>query len=133
MAAVAAIGVDDDFAARQSGIAHRAADHESAGGIDVVFHARRIVEPFRHDGLDDLFHDVSLDLLVRHVGTVLGGDDDGVDPDRASVPVLDGHLGFAVGTDPGKDVLFADFSQPLGQPCARTIGIGMSSVVSLVA
>ena len=48
MAAVSAVGVDDDFAAGEAGITHRAADHESAGRIDVVLHARRIVEPFRH-------------------------------------------------------------------------------------
>ena len=116
MAAVAAIGVDDDLAARQSGVAHRTADHEAAGGIDVVFDARRIVESFRHHGLDDLLHDVALDLLVRHVGAVLRRDDDGVDPHRFSVPVLHGHLGFSIGTDPRQDVLFPDFSQPFGEP-----------------
>ena len=116
MAAVTAIGVDDDLAACQSGVAHRTADHEAAGGIDVVFHACRVVEPFRHHGPDDFLHDVALDLLVRHVGAVLRRHDDGVDPHRFSVPVFHGHLGFSIGTDPGQDVLFPDFCQSLGEP-----------------
>ena len=36
VAAPAAVGVDDDLASGQSAIAVRAADHEPAGGIDVV-------------------------------------------------------------------------------------------------
>src|SRR5215831_16724904 len=108
MTAVAAIGVDDDLTARQSGVAHWTADHEAAGGVDVVFDARRVVESFRHHGLDHLLHDVALDLLTRHVGAVLGRDDDGVDPHRFSVPVLYSHLGFSIGTDPRQDVLFPD-------------------------
>src|SRR5438445_6066484 len=100
MAAVAAIGVDDDLATRQSGVAHRTADHEAAGGIDVVFHARRVVEPFRHHGLDDFLHDVALDLLVPHVGAVLRRDNHGVDSHRFYVLVFHGHLSFSIGTDP---------------------------------
>src|SRR5580765_4978574 len=101
MAAVTAICVDDDLAARQSSVAHRTAHHEAARGIDVVFHARRVVEPFRHHGLDDFLHNVALYLLVRHVWAVLCRDDDSVDPYWFSVPVLHGHLRFSVGTDPG--------------------------------
>ena len=55
---------------------------------------------------------LALDLFVRDVGTVLGRNHDGIDPDRFPVAVLDGHLRFAVGTDPGKDVFLAHFRQP---------------------
>ena len=115
MAAVTAIGIDDDFAACQSSVAHRTADHEATGRIDVVLHARRVVEAFRHHGLDDLLHDIALDLLVRHVRTVLGRDDDGVDPHRFSVSVFHGHLRLSIGTDPGQDFLFPNLGQPFGQ------------------
>ena len=37
----AAVGVDDDLAAGQAGVAHRAADHELAGRVDVDEVARR--------------------------------------------------------------------------------------------
>ena len=58
---------------------------------------------------------LSFDLLVRDVGAVLGGDDDGIDADRSPVAVFDGHLRFAVGTDPGKDLFLAHFGQPARQ------------------
>src|SRR5579862_9828748 len=43
MTAHAAVGVDDDLAAGEAGIAHRSADDEAAGGIDVVL--GMLVEP----------------------------------------------------------------------------------------
>src|SRR6476661_9215250 len=77
----AAIGVDDDFAARQSRIAHGAARYEPAGRIDIVLHADWIEDPLRHDGLDDLFNNLTLDFLAADVGAMLGGDDNRVDSD----------------------------------------------------
>ena len=133
MTAVPAVRVYDDLTAGEACIAHRAADDESTGRIDVVLHAGRIIEALRHDRLDNFFHDASFDLFVRDVGTVLGGNHDGIDPDRFPVAVLDGHLRFTVGTDPGKDVFLAHSASRRVSLCARTIGIGMSSVVSFVA
>ena len=48
---------------------------------------------------------------------VLGGDDDGVEPDRAVVAVvLDGDLGLAVGAQVGHVAVLADRGEPLGEP-----------------
>src|SRR6476619_1141691 len=71
MAAVSAVRVDDDLAAGEAGIAHRPADDEPSGRIDMVLDAGRIIAAIRHDRLDDLFHDASFDLLGRDVRTVL--------------------------------------------------------------
>ena len=53
MARVAAVGVDNDFAASQSGVAERAADDEAARGVDeeLGFLGQKV---FRHHGLHDL-------------------------------------------------------------------------------
>jgi hypothetical protein len=53
----AAIGVDDDLAAGQAGVAVRAADDELAGRVDVpvaVVGNRQIAKRFADIGLDDL-------------------------------------------------------------------------------
>src|SRR5438477_198514 len=51
MPAEAAVGVDDDLAAGQSAIAHRPADHEAAGRVDVK--GGMLVEILRrHDARD---------------------------------------------------------------------------------
>ena len=56
MTAVAAVGIDDDLAAGQAGVAHGTADNETAGGIDVDLGV--LVEHIgRNDGLDDFFDD----------------------------------------------------------------------------
>src|ERR1044072_6546142 len=116
MAAMAAIGVDDDLAARQPGVTHRTSDYEAAGGIDMMFHACRIIETFGHYGLDDFIDDVTLDLFVRHVRAVLCRDDDGIDAHRFSIPIFHGHLRFSIGSYPGEDILFPDLRQSLVDP-----------------
>ena len=56
------------------------------------------------DGLDDVLHEVSVDLVVGDVGGVLGGDEDGVHADgNHGTPVLlvlYGHLRLAVWPQP---------------------------------
>ena len=58
-----------------------------------------------HHGLDDVLHEVLVDLVIGHVWGVLGGDEDGVHPLRHHGPiillVLHCHLGLAVGPQPG--------------------------------
>src|SRR6185437_16682059 len=50
---IAAIGVNDDFAAGEAAISNRTADYEPAGGIDVVLGA--LVDPLRRqNGFEDL-------------------------------------------------------------------------------
>ena len=74
------VGVDDDLASGEPRVAVRAADHEPARGVEVE--DRVGVEVLgRDDGLDHVLLEVLGDLLVGHVGAVLGGDEDGVDAD----------------------------------------------------
>src|SRR5262249_27704238 len=108
VAAVAAVGVHDDLAAGQPGVAHGAADHEPAGGVDVVLGA--LVE---HGGgnyrADDMFQNGVAQVVVRHRVAVLGGDDHRVHAGRLAVAVLHGHLGLAVGPEKVDFLGFADF------------------------
>ena len=62
VAAVAAVGVDDDLAAREAGVALRPADDEAAGRVDEELGV--LVEQRRRDHrLDDLLEDVLADRL----------------------------------------------------------------------
>ena len=65
-----------------AGIAVRPADHELAGGVDVIGD-RSINQLGRQHGIDDFLLDAIDDLGVSDVGMVLRRDDHGVDPDRA--------------------------------------------------
>ena len=75
----AAVGVDDDLAAGEAGVAVGAADLEAAGRVDVV--DGLVAEQLgRHDLGDDALHiSVQLGLLLALVVArlVLGRDDDG--------------------------------------------------------
>src|SRR5579862_4851894 len=92
----AAVGVDDDLAAGDAGIAMWTANDEAARRIDVDL--RVLVH---HRGWDDLvdqaLRQILRDLLVADRLAVLRRDDDGVDAHRFVAVVLDGDLGFAVG------------------------------------
>lgn len=64
-----------------------------------------------HDGLDDVLHEVSVDLVVGDVGRVLCGDEDGVHADggqgAALLLVLHCHLGLAVWPQPADCAVLA--------------------------
>ena len=111
----AAVGVDDDLAAGEAGVAVRAADHEAAGRVDqdarLRVHQRR-----RDDLLDDVLGDVGAELLGRDLVAVLRRDDHGVDADRRVAVVLDADLGLAVRPEVGRAALAARLRQPLAQP-----------------
>ena len=101
MTAHAAVRIDDDLATGKTGVAHWSADDEAAGRVDVVLGV--FVQQFGgEDSLDDVLQDVSAELLVRNILSMLAGDDDGIDADRLAVGVvLDRDLALAVG-DGGK-------------------------------
>ena len=111
----AAIGIDDDLAASQSGVAHGAADDEASGRIDVVLGV--LVQHF--GGKRSLNHElenVAAQFVVADRLGVLGGDDDRIDADRLVVlVVLHGDLGLAVGPEVGKGATLADFRKALAQ------------------
>ena len=68
-----------------------------------------LVQQLRRDnGLDDTFHDVVLDLLIRRLGIVLGRHDHGVDAHGLPVAVLHRHLGLAIGAQVREQLLLAD-------------------------
>ncbi len=67
----AAVGVDDDLATGQTAVAHRAADDELAGRVDVVLGGG--VQQFGRDHLfDDLFHHRFAQVRLADVRVVLG-------------------------------------------------------------
>ena len=115
MRGAAAVGVDDDLAAGQAGVALRAADDEAAGGVDVVL--RILVEQLRgDDGLDDQLDHVAADRLERGLRRVLRGDDDRVDAHRAArLVVFDGDLGLSVGAEIIDQAALAHLGEALGQ------------------
>src|SRR4051812_33361994 len=68
----AAVGIDDDLAAGQAGIALRTADDETTGRVDEKFSL--IIEQVRRQDLFDDFSDAEVaNLAVLHVCAVLGG------------------------------------------------------------
>ncbi len=83
MAAHAAVGVDDDLAAGEAGVAHRAADDEAAGRVDVGTWSSLSSKLGRHDLLDHVLAGRTRAALSSEtLGAVLGADDDGVDGGR---------------------------------------------------
>ena len=112
MGALAAVGVDDDFATRQARIAVRTTDDEFSRGIDFVIDfsleqcEHLFVALLLDAGYEDV-DDVVLDLrqhglVVVHELVVLGRDHDGVNALwHALVAVLDGHLALRVGPEVG--------------------------------
>ena len=119
MAAHAAVGVDDDLAAGEAGVAHRPADHEAAGRVDeelgLVGDQRG-----RQHRTHDLLHHRLFERLVLDVFAVLGGDDDRVDAERTIVAgVANRNLALAVGAQEVDHALLAHVGQLLRQLVRR--------------
>lgn len=121
------VSVDDDLSAGEAGVTVGSADDEAAGGVDVV--DGLLIEVLGgDDGLDDVLHDVLVNLLVGDVGLVLGGDDDGVDADgdHAAVLllVLDGDLGLTIGAQPLEGSILANVGETLAEAGGEEVGEG---------
>lgn len=121
------VGVDDDLSAGEAGVTVGSADDEAAGGVDVV--DGLLIEVLGGDDrLDDVLHDVLVNLLVGDVGLVLGGDDDGVDADgdHAAVLllVLDGDLGLTIGAQPLEGSILANVGKTLAEAGGEEVGEG---------
>src|ERR1043166_4342799 len=92
---VTTVGIDDDLASGQTGIALRAASHETARRVDVIL--RIFIEQFRRDGvLDDFLFDLGTQLFVADVCVVLRRNDDGFEAERPAIAILDRHLRFSI-------------------------------------
>ena len=62
----AAVSVDDDLAPGQTGVAHRSADNEAPGRVDVVLGVR--IQQFgRNDGLNHILQNVGAQLIVANL------------------------------------------------------------------
>src|SRR6266436_10175393 len=93
----AAIGIDDDLASGQAGIAVGAADVEFAGGIDVP--DGLAVDPAFRERLTHIGLDALADLVRRHVlDQMLMRDHDLAHADRLAVLVLHGDLALGIRT-----------------------------------
>ncbi|KAL7119892.1 hypothetical protein ACP275_02G089700 [Erythranthe tilingii] len=108
------VGVDDDLTPGKPSVTVRPADHEPARRVEVE--DRLLVEVLLgDDGLDDVLLQILGNLVVGHSLVVLGGDEDGVDPDgdhsTVLVEVLDGDLGLAVGPQPGAGAVFTHLGE----------------------
>ena len=102
----AAVGVYDDFAAGEAGIALGSSDDELAGGVDEVLGLGG--EEFGGKSFfDDVFDEEFFDGAAGGACGVLGGDDHTGDFNGAAVLVADGDLGFRVGPQPRGGAGFA--------------------------
>ena len=118
MRAVAAVGVDDDLAARETAVTLRTAHHEATRRVDEELGAD---EPFGRnhrtdDFFDDGFREFGLHLLaVGHFWGVLRGDHDRVAADGLAVDVAQRDLALGVGTQEGKRAVAAHDALALHQ------------------
>ena len=119
----AAVGVDDDLPAGQARVAHRPADHELAGRVDVdevlLLEPLLVVERVRQDRVQDVLDQVRLDqrLGVEPVA-VLRRDEDALDLDRPLAAVLvdlvaNRHLRLPVRPQVREHVGLAHLGEPL--------------------
>src|SRR5579859_4845275 len=117
-----AVGVHDDFASGQPGIAHRAANYKPSGRIDVVLGVG--IEQMRGNGrLDHVLQNVGAQGLVVHGFGVLRGYDDRIHALWLVVCVVfNRYLGFAVRPQVGKHSIFADLRKALREPVGERDG-----------
>ncbi len=143
VARVAAVGVDDDLAAGQPGVTHRAADDEAAGGVDQEPHVGDVDAELGHLRVDHVLADVGGEQAVEvDVRGVLAGHHDGVQPHGLVAVVLDGDLGLAVRPQVGQHACLAHVGEPPREPVCegdrqrhqlRGVGVGVAEHQTLVA
>ncbi len=125
MASHAAVGVHDDLAAGETGVAHGAADDEAARGVHVDLAVVGERHPFglehrADDRLDDgLAQGVLLDVLG-----MLGGHDHLLNRRGRPVDVAHGHLGLAVGAQKLQRAVLAHLGQAFREAMGQVNGHG---------
>ncbi|VWM24835.1 Uncharacterised protein [Collinsella intestinalis] len=125
MAAHAAVGVDDDLAAGEAGVAHGAAYHEATGGVHIEVRALPRDSGGLHDGRNHMLAHVCLDdVHVLDLGRMLRGDDDGLDGDGLAALVAHGDLGLAVGAQVRQRAIVAHRGEALGQTAGQVMRHG---------
>ena len=125
----ATVGIDDDLATGQSAVAHRPADDEVAGRVDVILGG--LGQPFGGDHfLDDLALDHLAQLVLIDVRIVLGGEHHGVDGTGLALRVVaEGQLTLGVRAQPRQQPVLTQLGLTLHQPVRvmnrrRHVGIG---------
>ena len=120
---VSAVGVHDDLPPGQSGVPRGAADNEPARGIDQI--PGLPADQLRgNHGLHHLLQQLLPDLLLGNLRRVLGGDHHRVHRHGLAVLIHHGHLGLAVGPQPGQGAVLPHLRQLAGQPVAQGDGHG---------
>src|SRR5271157_523819 len=111
----AAVGVDDDLAAGEAGVAHGASDDEASRGIDVIVGVF-VEQMSRNHGLNHMLQNAGAEFVVDDSLGVLSRDDDRVHALYFSVGVVfDCDLGLAVRTKEGKCSILANLRKLLGE------------------
>ena len=107
VAAHSTVGVDDDFAAGEPGVALRSTNDKAACGVDEEL-GRGVEEFLRNHFADDIVDDEAADFFVLHIVGVLGRDDDIGHADRLVVLIENRDLALRVGAEPFHFPGFAD-------------------------
>ena len=111
----AAVGVHDDLAAGEPGIALRSADDKAARGVDEDVPVRRLEPRLAQHRLHDQAHDPGAQVLAVHEVGVLGRHDDLAHAHRTIAFVDDAHLGLPVRAQPRQVSVLAGHRQALGE------------------
>ena len=129
MTGIAAVGVDDDFAAGETRISLRASHHEFACGIHQILGGfptgfqRQICGGWLDNmGPEVLGDPVANALFIADAVDfrgVLGGNKDRIDGHRFVVFINNAHLGFAIGKQIVQAAVMANFSQPAREPVGQ--------------
>ena len=110
----AAIGVDNNLAAGEAAVAHRSADDEATGRVDVDLGALGELDPLVSEhGLDDLLGHVAAQRGVVDVLGMLRGHDDLLHIYGSAVDVAHRDLRLAVGAQVGQRAVLAHLRQTL--------------------
>ena len=115
MTSHAAVGVDDDLASGESGVAHGPADDEASRGIDVIL--RIFIEQVRgNDRLDDVLQNARAQFVIRDRFRMLRRDDNSVHAKNFALRIIfNCDLRFSIRTKEGKSSILANLREPHGQ------------------
>ena len=124
MTAHATIGVDDDLASGETGVAHGAADDETSRGIHVdlgiLVRDALLVE----HGFDDMLDHVGIDLSLLDIIGMLCRDEYLLDGDRLVIDIAYRHLRLAVRSQVFERAILAHLGETLGQAMREIDGHG---------
>ena len=125
VASHAAVGVHDDLAAGETGVAHGAADDEAARGVHVDLAVVGERHPFGlEDRADDRLDDGLAQRVLFDVLGMLGGHDHLLNRRGRPVDIAHGHLGLAVGAQKLKRAVLAHLGEALGEAMGQVDGHG---------